>query len=310
MTHAADVSVVAHTQALIGESPVWDEDTGSLWWVDILRGELHRSDVVSGENRSWRVPTALGAIALRAGGGFVAAAGDGFCLLDPDADASFSAPLRWLWREGMPDGSDVPPSGWPNGQPARMNDGKCDPAGRFWAGTMTIDRTPGASHLYRLDPDGTVHAALDGVTLSNGMAWSPNGTTMYYIDTGQRTVDAFDFDVADGVAHGRRTLIAVEDGAGNPDGMTVDAEGSLWVALARGAAIRRYSPAGRLDRILTMPVQKVTSCTFGGPGLRTLFVTTACVGLSEAELVAEPLAGAVLGCEVGVGGLPPHRFAG
>lgn len=293
-----------HGQALLAESPVWDVAAGTLWWVDILRGELHQSDPTTGSDRWWRAGTALGAVAPRAADGFVAAAGDGFCILDPQA----AAPPRWLWREDAP--AHVPPAGWPNGLPARMNDGKCDPAGRFWAGTMTIDRTPGASHLYRLDPDGTVQVALRDVTLSNGLGWSPDGSTMYYIDTGERTVDALDFDVASGEARRRRTLVAVEQGAGNPDGMTVDADGCLWVVLARGAAVRRYTPDGKLDRTVPLPVHKGTSCAFGGSDLRTLFVTTACVGMSEAELVAEPLAGAVLALDPGVEGLPPHAFAG
>lgn len=326
-----------HRQALLGESPVWDDRTGALWWVDILRGELHRTDPGSGRDHCWRVPTAVGAVALRSGGGLVAAAGDGFCLLDPSDDAPDDPPddpcddsprgsptapgtvaPGWLWRArgpatgtaaggaGLPDET----AQWPNGHPARMNDGKCDPAGRFWAGTMTIDRTPGASHLYRLDPDGTVQTALEGVTLSNGIDWSPDGTAMYYIDTGNRTVDAFEYDPTSGEIRDRRTLVAVEDGAGNPDGMTVDADGCLWVVLARGAAVRRYTPEGTLDRVLPMPVAKVTSCAFGGPGLRTLFVTTACVGLSEADLVAAPLSGAVLAVDAGTAGVPPHRFAG
>lgn len=300
-----------HSQALLGESPVWDDRTGVLWWVDILRGELHRTGV-DGDDSSWRVPTALGAVALRSAGGLVAAAGDGFCLLDPPQAGACGSPHAlgtlhpgWLWRQ--PGGE---PRSWPNGHAARMNDGSCDPAGRFWAGSMTIDRTPGASHLYRLDPDGTVRTILDGVTLSNGIDWSPDGTAMYYVDTGHRTVDVFDYDVASGGIRDRRTLVAVEEGAGNPDGITVDSDGCLWVVLARGAAVRRYTPDGSLDRVLPMPVAKVTSCAFGGTGLRTLFVTTACVGLSEAELVAAPLSGALLAVDAGAEGLPPHRFAG
>lgn len=355
------VEVLIHTQALIGESPVWEGDAGVLLWVDILRGEIHATVASSGVDAVLRMGTAVGAVALRRRGGLVAAAGDGFCFVaDDDArallrgvrDDAVDAPRseesadvgvcqrpRWLWRAGQggalhgktidggakrePFSSEVveprcvsrdAPCGdaeqGPTGLALRMNDAKCDVAGRLWGGTMTVERRPGACALYRLDPEGTVSRALGGVTLSNGLGWSPNGRTMYYIDTPLRRVDAFDFDVDTAAITRRRHLVQMEAGVGNPDGMTVDAEGCLWVAMAHGSAIRRYTPAGRLDKVVTLPVRKVTSCSFGGPGLDQLFVTTACVGLSEQELVAEPLAGAVLCCEVGARGLPADRFAG
>lgn len=286
------VDVVVNGRALVGESPLWDDRSQELVWVDILRGEVHRTAIHSGADRFDRLGTTVGAVALCENGGLVAAAADGFCLLDAEG-----ALREWLWR---------PSTSHPG---HRMNDGKCDPAGRFLAGTMTVDRTPGFCHLYCLEADHSVRTVVDGVTLSNGMAWSLDGTTMYYIDTVHRQIDAFDYDLATGVPSRRRPVVAIEEGAGNPDGMTIDAEGYLWVALAHGAAVRRYAPDGRLDRILPMPVRKVTSVSFGGPALDLLFVTSACDGLSEANLVAEPLAGAVLCCPVDTPGVPASRFA-
>ena len=312
---ARSVDVVVHTQALIGESPVWD-GTGVLWWVDVLRGEVHCTDVGTGVDRLLRLGTSVGAVAMRRSGGLVAAAADGFAVLGagvgaPSADVvvpgvSGGAGLQWLWRAGT---MDIGACG-PSGLVLRMNDAKCDAAGRLWGGTMTVDRRPGACFLYCVEPAGTVTAVLDGVTLSNGLGWSPDGRTFYYIDTPRRQVEAFDFDVETGTLRRRRELVRIEDGAGNPDGMAVDADGCLWVALAHGSAVRRYTPAGRLDAVVDLPVRKVTSCTFGGPGLEVLFVTSACVGMSEQELVAEPFAGALLACDVGVAGLPANRFGG
>ena len=355
------VEVVVHTQALIGESPVWDTTTGVLWWVDVLRGEIHATDPAGGSDQVVFIGTAVGAVALRRRSGMVAAAADGFCLVDGDeragagsakpreqasdggswrvGDGGCGAGARWLWRLSRSDmtGAEVtsvelvgapdptvdpmrsvscdgetasPADHGPAGLALRMNDAKCDPAGRLWGGTMTVERRPGACALYRLDPDGTVTTALGGVTLSNGLGWSPDGRTMYYIDTPLRTVDAFDFDLDTAALTRRRVLVQFEEGVGNPDGMTVDADGCLWVAMAHGSAVRRYTPSGQLDTVVPLPVTKVTSCTFGGSALDQLFVTTACVGLSEQDLVAQPLAGAVLCCEVGATGLPADRFAG
>lgn len=298
-------------QALIGESPVWDDRAGKLLWVDVLRGEVHASDIVRGTDEFIRTGTCVGAVALRQGSGLVLAAGDGFALLagppwELPAGSLREVKPEWVWRLGAGDlhrwGS--------SGVPVRMNDVKCDTSGRLWGGTMTVDRLGGACYLYRLEVDRTVHSALDGVTLSNGLAWSPDGRTMYYIDTPRRRVDAFDFDVDTGMLSRRREFIDMTEGIGNPDGMTVDVDGCLWIAIARGGAVRRYTPRGAMDRLVEFPVRKVTSCTFGGSKLDVLFVTSGCVGMSEQELVAEPHAGAVFACEVGSTGLPPRRFGG
>ena len=183
------------------------------------------------------------------------------------------------------------------------------PGGRFWAGTMAFEVTPGVAALYRLDSDLTVSRMVSGVTLSNGLGWSPDGRQMYYIDSVTHGVDVFDFDPADGSLGERRRLITIPPGEGLPDGMTVDAEGGLWIALHGSGSIRRYLPDGQVDRVVRVPPKMVTCCAFGGPDLTDLYITTMCLGLSADGLRAQPLAGALFRCRPGVRGLPPHRFA-
>jgi sugar lactone lactonase YvrE len=190
-----------------------------------------------------------------------------------------------------------------------MNDGKCDPAGRFLAGTMTLDRTPGASTLYQLDRNLRITPLLGGLALSNGLGWSPDGGTFYFIDTPTRRVDAFDYDIATGSLSNRRIFVDLQHTPGAPDGLSVDAEGCLWVAMARdGAAVRRFGPRGETREVIEIPTAKVTSCTFGGPELDELYITTACFGLDEFQLADQPLAGAVFRVRLNVKGLPPTRF--
>jgi sugar lactone lactonase YvrE len=192
----------------------------------------------------------------------------------------------------------------------RMNDGKCDPGGRFWAGTMAFEVTPGAAALYRLDPDLQVTRVVSGVTLSNGLGWSLDGRQMFYIDSMSHGVDVFDFEPADGSLGERRRLITIAPDEGLPDGMTVDAEGCLWVALHGSGSIRRYTPDGHVDRVVRVPPTMVTSCAFGGPDLTDLYITTMNLGLSEEARRAQPLAGGLFRCQPGVRGLPAYRFAG
>lgn len=284
-----ELEVVAGGRALLAEGPVWDVKDGSLLWVDILRHEVHRCDD-GGDRVLARLEHPVGAVALRAAGGLVAAADMGVALLDEATGRT-----EWIARVDRGD---------------RMNEAKCDPAGRLWAGTLANDHRPGASCLYRLDADRRMAPVLDDVTLSNGIGWSPDGTTMYYVDTPTEAVDAFDFDPPTGAVSGRRRLIDLRETPGRPDGLTVDAEGGIWVAMARGWAVRRFAPDGRPDDVVEMPASKVTSCTFGGRDLADLYITTACFGLDERELAAQPLAGAVLRCRPGVRGLPATAYAG
>jgi sugar lactone lactonase YvrE len=192
----------------------------------------------------------------------------------------------------------------------RLNDAKCDPAGRLYVGSMAGDDRPGAAALYRVDPDWQVSTVLTGTTISNGLGWSPDGSRMYFNDTGADSTYVFDYDVASGTASNQRVLCALGPDDGHPDGLTVDAEGYVWVACYGGSAVRRFAPTGELDGLLGLPVRNVTSCTFGGPALDELFVTTAAEGLSESERAEQPDAGRVFSCRPGVTGLPVTPFAG
>jgi sugar lactone lactonase YvrE len=278
------VEVVVDGRALVGESPVWDATTGTLLWVDILRREIHRYSPARGSDTATRFDATIGAVVPRRDGGLVVAAGLGIALAD-----EVTSTLHWLADGARGD---------------RMNDAACDPAGRLWAGTLTIEQRPGAAALYRLD-GAALTTVIGDVTLSNGLAWSLDGTTMYYADTPTERVDAFDYDVERGEIAGRRTFVDLHDVPGRPDGLTVDSQGGVWVAMARGGAVRHFDADGTSAGVVEIGTPAVTSCAFGGDALRDLYITTACVGLGEADLVRYPRAGALL-CvpDVGVAGLP------
>jgi len=287
--------LVLDAHARVAEGPVWDDASGTLVWVDIMSSAVHRYDPTSNRDAAIDVGQPVGAAVLRRNGsGLVLALRDGFGLLD-----EHSGKIEML----APVEADVPTN--------RMNDGKCDPAGRFWAGTMAFDEvTRGAGALYRLDPDLHVSRVVDGVNLSNGLDWSLDGRQMYYIDSPTHGVDVFDFEPNDGSLSARRRLITIAAGEGLPDGMTVDAEGGLWIALHGSGSIRRYTPDGRVDRVVHVPPPMVTCCTFGGPDLTDLYITTMSEGLSAEARRAQPLAGALFRCRPGVRGRPAHRFPG
>jgi sugar lactone lactonase YvrE len=188
----------------------------------------------------------------------------------------------------------------------RMNEGGCDPDGRFYCGSMAYDQRPGAGALYRLDPDGSVRVVLENVTISNGLEWSPDGSRAYYNDTPTQRIDVFDYDGESGLT-GRRPFAEIPVEAGGPDGLTVDEEGGVWVALYGGGAVRRYTPEGVLDEVIEVPAKQVTACTFGGSGLDQLFITTSREDLKPGE---DPLAGSLFQTAVGVAGLPVRQFVG
>jgi len=229
------------------------------------------------------VGTIAAALRPRVGGGAVIGVERGFVLEAPGGELTG---LGELWDDPG----------------VRMNDGGCDPAGRFYCGSMAYDHRPGAGALYRLDPDGTVEVAMRDVTISNGLEWSPDGSRAYYNDTATGEVSALDADLT-----ARRTFARIASDDGAPDGLTVDAEGGVWVALYGGSAVHRYTPSGALDAVVELPVTKATACTFGGPDLRTLFITTSREDLPDDE---QPEAGSVFACTPGVAGLPARTFAG
>jgi sugar lactone lactonase YvrE len=281
----------------LSEGPRWDADRSELLWVDIVGSRLHRAgfgaDGLLHEFPSIQFDRFVGAVAPVAGGGYILAAGAGFLFADTSG----------LVRElAQPEAgrNDV-----------RMNDGACDPQGRFWAGTMAHDESPGAGVLYRLELDGSCTTVLAGLTISNGIGWSPDGTTMYLSDSGTGCIDAFDFDGTRGDIGGRRTIVSVGERGVAPDGLTVDERGDLWVALWGGAAVRCYRPDGALRCTVPVPVDRPTSCAFGGPDRATLFITTARHGLAEAALAHQPDAGRVFRVDgLGVAGVPCATYAG
>lgn len=269
-----------------GEGPVWDAVTGLLHWVDMLRGDV-LCMAVGGTPSRRHVGAVAAALRPRRRGGMVLALERGFAIDDTRGIRA----LPELWTHAT----------------VRMNDGACDPQGRFYCGSMAYDTSPGQGALYRLDPDGTVHTVLTGVTISNGLAWTPDGETVYYIDSPTRRVDAFDFDPVTARFSERRTVVEIPAEHGVPDGMTVDAEGGLWVALWGGGAVHRYTTRGRLDAVVTLPVSQVSACTFGGPTHTDLYITTSRQDLPDGE---EPQAGAMFRAQPGVAGLPAATFAG
>ncbi|MFF9026803.1 SMP-30/gluconolactonase/LRE family protein [Streptomyces iakyrus] len=265
MTTPYEVAVRA--EAELGEGPTWDAAAGRLLWIDILGSRLHTYDPATGRRTVRRTEQHIGAVKPRAGGGLVLNLRDGIGLLDPDDG------FRWLHHEPVPG--------------RRANDAAIAPDGALWAGTMRYDEAPGGGTLSRVTGEGTVEVVLDDVAVSNGTGWSPDGRLMYYIDSPTRRVDVFDH--ADGRISGRRTLAEIEESAGFPDGLTVDAEGCVWVALWQGSAVRRYTPGGELDRVIELPVPLVTACAFGGPDLTDLYITTARTGPAEPPALAGSL---------------------
>lgn len=278
--------VAVRADAALGEGPTWDPATGRLLWIDILNSRVHTYDPATGRRTVRRTEQHVGAVKPRAGGGLVLNLRDGVGLLDPDGT------FRWLHREVVPG--------------RRANDAAVAPDGTLWAGTMRYDEAPGGGTLSRIAGDGTVTTVLDDVTVSNGTGWSPDGRLMYYVDTPTRRIDVFDVDAPDGRITGRRPLAVIEEGAGFPDGLCVDAEGCVWVALWDGGAVRRYTPSGELDRVIALPVPRVTACAFAGPGLTDLYITTARVGLDAPH----PLAGSLLVVPGAGRGVAQPAFAG
>jgi sugar lactone lactonase YvrE len=286
--------LILDAKALLGEGPCWHEPTGELYWVDIEGEAVHIFDPGTGVDRRIGVGQMPGFVVARRSGGMVVGTQHGFQALDPATGVL--TPIH------------DPEVGLKEN---RFNDGKCDSAGRLWAGTTRIahDRADGA--LYCLDAGGGCHRKLGDIWISNGLAWSGDDQTMYYIDSPTQRVVAFDFDVAGGGISGQRTVIEVPEGMGTPDGMTIDEEGMLWVALWDGWRVTRWNPAdGRLLGEVEMPVARPTSCVFGGENLDELYITSASTRLPAGELAKQPLAGGLFRVRPGIRGARTHAWAG
>jgi sugar lactone lactonase YvrE len=287
-----NVELAFESNDMLGEGPVWAGAEQALYWADIWRPALRRWEPASGNYKTWAMPAPIGSFALRQQGGAVLALKTGLYYFD--------------FQTGATSFITDPEAGRAD---TRFNDGKCDRQGRFWAGTLDDDgeKLPKGS-LYRLDPDGVLHTIRGQVTVSNGLGWSPDNRTFYFTDSPTRNIYAYDFDPESGRIS--RERIFAHNERGYPDGLTVDAAGYVWGACWDGWQVVRYAPDGSVDRVVEMPVQRPTSCMFGGPELRQLYVTSASRGLTEAELAKQPLAGSVFVIEAGVTGLPEPRFAG
>jgi sugar lactone lactonase YvrE len=271
--------------AFHGEGPVWSDRWGGLRWVDMLAGDVLA--LVDGEVTRTHVDDIAAAVRPRRDGGAVIGVERGFALEDADGTIRVLPPL------------------WGEDESVRMNEGGCDPDGRFYCGSMAYDRRPGAGTMHRLDPDGSMHLVLTGLTISNGLDWTPDGQHAYYADTDTERVDVFDYDTSTGLTNRRPFVDAT--GIGRPDGLTVDSEGGVWVALNRSGTVRRYTAAGALDEVVEVPVSKVTACTVGGPQADTLFITTSREGLDPDEDLP---AGSLFSAQVGVAGQPTREFHG
>lgn len=279
--------------AVLGEGPVWDQDTGRLHSLDCMSRRMTCHAASGTLVAQWQLPRTPGSYALRERGGLLMAYRRGLALVELEP-----ATLRDVPTPEIDFGREI------------FNDGKCDRRGRFWVGTMDRELAGPVGALYRVDPDLSVTRMDGGVTLSNGIAWSPDDRTMYFCDSRPGRIWAYDYDIETGSIANRRLFADFAGRRGRPDGCTIDSEGGLWVAEINAGQVVRFGPDGTVSAVIETPVSKPTSVAFGGSGLRTLFVTSMKYGLSDDELARQPHAGCVLGFDVGVAGLPEPRFAG
>jgi D-xylonolactonase len=278
--------------ATLGEGPVWSEAEQALYWVDILERRLHRH-TASGGRDTWRFDEEISSVAGRmAGNSLIVTLRHGFAYFDP-----LTGQLEYLAQ---------PEAGMAAN---RFNDGKCDRAGRYWAGSVEFACQQPVGALYRLSPDLSCVRMDAGYIVTNGPAWSLDERTMYHTDSARGMIYAFDFDAADGNIANKRVFLQLGGADGAPDGMTTDADGCLWIAHWGAGKVTRRDPVdGKKLRTVSLPCSHVTSCAFGGPSFHTLYITTARSGLSEAQLQTEPLAGGLFALEPGINGLPANRF--
>jgi len=279
MTHKSEplIEVVVPHRCLVGEGPVWDTQKKAICWIDIVDGEIHEYIPGQGTFSTISVNQMIGSFAVCKNGGFIGGLKNGIGFIDRETGETdiFAAP-----EAGLPDN--------------RFNEGKCDPEGRFWAGTMTHGFDEGKGSLYRVDKDKTVTKQIPGVTISNGLAWTADGQTLYYVDTPTWQVAAFRYDPASGAINDKRIAVQIPEEDGWPDGMTIDTEGMLWIAHWDGWRVTRWDPlTGKKLLTIKIPAAKVSSCTFGGEHFEDLYITTARIGLTENQLKDQPLAGSL-----------------
>lgn len=291
------LELVHDAKAILGEGPIWDERSGKLYWVNILGKSIQSFDPRSGNTKVYELDQYPGTLALKEDGGFVLAAQNGFYRLELNEDGTSDLEKIADPEEHLPGN--------------RFNDGKCDPRGRFLAGTLSLKEDKGAGSLYRLNVDGTVDVLMNDLTISNGMAWSDDGTVFYFIDTPTMQVKAYSYNLDIGEVGEGRVVKDFTDELGAPDGMTIDDEGMLWVALYGGWGVVQIDPAdGKVLQKIDVPASNVTCCAFGGENLDELYITTARQQLSDNDLKEQPHAGGLFRYRPGVKGRPSFRFAG
>lgn len=280
--------------AILGEGPCWHQEEQVLYWIDIYGKQIRRFDPEANCHQHWQLSEMIGTVAPRASGGLLIALENGLAFFDPSTGSLERLPAIDEHAE------------------TRFNDGKCDPHGRFWVGTMdNIQEARPMGRLYRVDHDGTVNQMDEGIVISNGLAWSPDGTTMYYIDSPTKNVFAYDYDGATGDIANKRVAFTLNDEQGYPDGMTIDNEGMIWLAHWAGQRVCRWDPtSGTVLETIATPAPHTSCCCFGGPDLTQLYVTTARKGLSAEQLDASPLSGHLFRLETNIVGAPTYSFGG
>jgi len=285
-----DVEQILPVQNQLGEGPLWHAAEEALYWVDIEGENFHRYHTKTDKLDTFQVGQPIGCLAFCVNGGLLMGLRDGIGFWDWDNQSIKIIANPEAGRKG-----------------ARFNDGRVDSRGRLWAGTLGEDSQ---SKLYRLDPDDTIHIRETGITISNGIGWSPDERIMYYTDSHLRLIYAYDFDPESGSIENRREFVRVPLTDGFPDGLTVDNEGFVWSAHWDGWRITRYDPEGRVERVIPLPVQRPTSCTFGGAELNQLYITSAWTGLHEVDRREQPLAGNLLRIQTEITGQVENMYTG